>query len=731
MLAAGLAVLMASAAPARSPAAAALIPQNPRLGLTFSNYFDGNPMYARARQAGASYDRVEFQMSVINPAPGQWSWSGYDALVADEAAQGLRVLPVLTSPPGWAADPAYAGHYESWPVPANLNLAWNDPNNYWAQFVYQLVLHYKGRIHEWQVWNEPDIRKYWQMPAVPASLFAQLLRVSYQAIKAADPQATVVMGGFLYRHDQWPSPVTIWQAIRDLPASAANNNYFDVMAFHLYDGGTCEHFDVIEDFRQHMIRAEYGGLVDHPIWITESGIRQWEGQVGRNPGDRFATLDEAAAYVIQNYAYALHKDVGRYYYFRTTDDGDINRWGLIRQDASLRPAYTAYQVAAQYLPTSFTLSTRPNWYGNDANPVSRISFYGTPLGRVSVIWNVTYTAQTYALNAILPSATVVWQNGVTATMAASGGFYNFNLPAAQNFSWHNPPDECLVASPPLIVIEADTQPPTSMLGALPLTMTQSAIPLTWSGSDAQSGVWNYDVQVRQDSGAWADWLSWNPSTSAVYSGQPGHHYDFRTRARDRAGNEQGWASANIVGVTIEPATGLHAAAFLPLLLNGGGGGPVCQNPVLNGGFEQGSDWVINSTPYPAAYTQAVLHTGQWAMQTGIPLSASVAIAAYSSVSQTFTLPASSAPRLMVWRNVQTQDTLGLDLFYIRLADGAGTWHTLTETGMVAPGWQPLTFDLAAYTGQTVTLLLGTYNNGDDLKSVAYYDDVSVDCASAR
>ncbi|MGQ9815164.1 MAG: hypothetical protein ACUVR3_08445 [Candidatus Roseilinea sp.] len=54
----------------------------------------------------------------------------------------------------------------------------------------------------------------------------------------------------------------------------------------------------------------------HPLWITETGIRHWEGYAGSPPpGARYAWPDEAASFLIQNYTYALHKNAGRYYTF--------------------------------------------------------------------------------------------------------------------------------------------------------------------------------------------------------------------------------------------------------------------------------------------------------------------------------------------------------------------------------------------------------------------------------
>ena len=42
-------------------------------------------------------------------------------------------------------------------VPANLYLPFDDPKNYWGQFMYRLAKRYAGQINTWIVWNEPDL----------------------------------------------------------------------------------------------------------------------------------------------------------------------------------------------------------------------------------------------------------------------------------------------------------------------------------------------------------------------------------------------------------------------------------------------------------------------------------------------------------------------------------------------------------------------------------------------
>ena len=69
--------------------------------------------------------------------------------------------------------------------------------------------------------------------------------------------------------------------------------------------------------------------------------------------------------------------------------------------------------------------------------------------------------------------------------------------------------------------------------------TVSDIPflLSWSGTDEDSGVGSYDVQVREGyEGLWTNFLLKTTETSASFTGSHGQTYFFRVRARKRMGN---------------------------------------------------------------------------------------------------------------------------------------------------------------------------------------------------
>jgi uncharacterized repeat protein (TIGR01451 family) len=85
-------------------------------------------------------------------------------------------------------------------------------------------------------------------------------------------------------------------------------------------------------------------------------------------------------------------------------------------------------------------------------------------------------------------------------------------------------------------------PPASHVLPLSTVQTSTQFGVSWAGQDAGRGLSGYDVQVRDGdaSSPWTGWLHNTLATSAVFVGQGGHTYAFRTRARDAFGNQEGW-----------------------------------------------------------------------------------------------------------------------------------------------------------------------------------------------
>jgi hypothetical protein len=89
----------------------------------------------------------------------------------------------------------------------------------------------------------------------------------------------------------------------------------------------------------------------------------------------------------------------------------------------------------------------------------------------------------------------------------------------------------------------DTMPPVTFIPMLPSTVDDLNFTVSWTGADGKSGVDHFDIQYSDDGGAWTDWLLATRANTAVFTGQDGHNYSFRARARDRAGNLEAYPAS--------------------------------------------------------------------------------------------------------------------------------------------------------------------------------------------
>jgi hypothetical protein len=100
-------------------------------------------------------------------------------------------------------------------------------------------------------------------------------------------------------------------------------------------------------------------------------------------------------------------------------------------------------------------------------------------------------------------------------------------------------------------IVLDTTPPVTFIPMLPATVDDWNFTVAWTGADEHGGVASFDVQYRDESGPWTDWLLATTLNTASFTGQDGHNYSFRARARDRVGNLEAYPASARYPVRID------------------------------------------------------------------------------------------------------------------------------------------------------------------------------------
>jgi len=128
-----------------------------------------------------------------------------------------------------------------------------NPDNYYANYVYNVVKTYRPYVKYWEVWNEPDYTNRWQATqtwthsdpdpcdltnfAAPVQSYVRMLRITYEIVKQLDNEGMVCVGGLGY-----PSFLDAILRNTDNPNggevsaeySKRGGEWFDCVSYHVY-----------------------------------------------------------------------------------------------------------------------------------------------------------------------------------------------------------------------------------------------------------------------------------------------------------------------------------------------------------------------------------------------------------------------------------------------------------------------------------------------------------------
>ena len=218
--------------------------------------------FAHFRELGVRTWRGSFGWDDYEPTRGQYDFEWLTRFVSLADSMGITLRPYLAYTPGWAARGAGDGH------------VWNDPPRRpddWTQFVSALASRFRSArsIASYEIYNEENVPLWWD--ATPAE-YAGILRLGAEAIRAADPNARVLLGGMVWPDAEWLEVVCQKQPIP-----------FDLIPFHAYPETWTPDSVTVENYLTPGYREDFLPLADRqcgrmPIWINELGFATTPGK---------------------------------------------------------------------------------------------------------------------------------------------------------------------------------------------------------------------------------------------------------------------------------------------------------------------------------------------------------------------------------------------------------------------------------------------------------------------
>jgi hypothetical protein len=418
--------------------------ESPMLGIV-----DAGRDAPAARKAGASWDRALFLWQQIQPnGPSDWALDSYvsQAQLGPTLGSGIPLVGVVQGTPGWADGDWHDGASG---VPTGLSYPVDDPRNTFGQFMLRLAQVYKGRITTWVVWNEPDFLPgesgtWWTWSGNTADFYL-LLKTAYRAVKAVDPSARVVFPATTYFtdavHGRQLFLARVLQEANKDPDAPANGYFFDAVGVNLY----CSLDAVYRVYGIYAsILAQY--QLAKPLWLTETNCPVYNDRNAPEAPTGRITTDEQSAFLIEAVALARAAGYQRIGWYSMLDvdpaNGIIDRWGLLRADGSPRPAYSAFEVASQYLARP-ELNVRLAPLGAaSANgwPVTRVLF-DDPLNgtRVQVVWRTADGPATVNVAAAGTAARILDPHGFSTPATRSDAGWTIPLPPSRVPQPSDPP----------------------------------------------------------------------------------------------------------------------------------------------------------------------------------------------------------------------------------------------------------------------------------------------------
>jgi len=329
----------------------------------------------RLRQVGIKHLRpgIGLSWNYVEPKKGNFNFGWSERFAEEYTRRGLMMLPVLGHTPPWARKKIEEVlHWRQGRVPpANLDD--------WSNYVRTVVSRFKGKVKEWEIWNEPNISVFF---AGTTRDYFDILKAAYKACKTADPECRVFGCSTAGLNDK------VFQWLEELFKLGALD-YMDGISIHPYRFRELPEEKLADDIRKLIaLMKKYGEERD--IYYTEFGWPSTEDKRGFVPWFSGVTNEPSelnqAQMLVRSWVISLAEGVDKLYWYQW----HAERWvcgpdltALIRPDCFYTPKKAVVALNALIEKLENAEFIRPI-------PMQAEGQYGyefrNPRGYVAVLW---------------------------------------------------------------------------------------------------------------------------------------------------------------------------------------------------------------------------------------------------------------------------------------------------------------------------------------------------------
>ena len=273
-------------------------------------------LYPMLHDAGVTTVRAWPEWKGIEPSNDVWDWTACDSLVASAKANHIELTGVFAYLPAWVSA---SGQERTFPI-ADIE--------YYRDYVRTMLTRYKDDVKYWEVYNEFNSPTFNRNGTIED--YVQMTQEAYIIAKQIDPGLKIGI-----------SCADVDASFFSNVLSQGASGYVDFIAVHPYsmmsatmDGRETPFLQLGATLREMLVAN--GEPANLPILITEIGVPSTN-----DP----AREEEQAKGLIKAYILPLAQDVEKVDWFegRGPDYGNGD-FGIIRNDWTIRPSYTALQT---------------------------------------------------------------------------------------------------------------------------------------------------------------------------------------------------------------------------------------------------------------------------------------------------------------------------------------------------------------------------------------------------